>query len=333
LDEALSEKIRNYLTDRIEEIKEGTFVPSWDQFKDLPEFVGTYRSDFINARDEWFKQTFNMSSNKWYKQNFHMSLSKFSSRLVSNFSVEKNKKPGLIALMCVGILITYGGTMWTLGSIMSGGFVGPSASNTGLFILGSVMSVIGISIIVAYCVLSGRIKNEMQKKIDSMSQSDLAKMFDCPSSGNKSAVHLIKLVKDQILVKQSCPTLRPYGWTNKVRLLRIPLRLKDQCVSYFRDAVFRCFKCGQEATVDLVKFSGPWTLIKLSCPTHGNKLPTHKIWSTIFTEISNEGIATPKQVQPQPIPSEEKRFCRNCGEKYKDAYQKVCQNCGTERYI
>jgi len=301
LDEALSEKIRNYFTDKIEEIKEGTFVPSYDQVKDLAEFSGINRDPFIFARDEWFKQTFHMSSNKWYKQTFHMSLSEYSSRLASDLSEEdyvlklrkekkKNKKPGLIAFVCVvGILITWGGTALTLGSFMSSGFVGPSASNTSLFILGSVMLVIGISIIVAYCFLSGRIKNEMQKKIDSMSQSDLAKMFDCPSSGNKGAVHLIKLVKDQILVKQSCPTLNPYGWTSKVRLLRIPLRLKDQCVSYFRDAVFRCFKCGQEATVDHVKHSGPWTLIKLSCPTHGNKLPTYKIWSTVYSDISNEG--------------------------------------------
>ena len=42
----------------------------------------------------------------------------------------------------------------------------------------------------------------------------------------------------------------------------------------------KCCKCGQEATVDHVKFSGPWALIKLSCPTHGNKLHTHKIWSS-----------------------------------------------------
>jgi len=128
------------------------------------------------------------------------------------------------------------------------------------------------------------VKNVEQKKLDSMSQSDLAKMFDCPGSGNKGVVHLIKLVKDHILVKKSCPTLYPPS--NRVMLLKIPLRLKDQCIPYFRDAVFRCFKCGQEATVDHLKFSEPWTLIKLSCPTHGNKLPTHKIWSTVYSDIS-----------------------------------------------
>jgi len=203
----------------------------------------------------------------------------------------------------------------------------------GISYMPQIVCIVGGFILLIRSSIKFSVKNVRQKKLDSMSQSDLAKMFDCPSSGKKGAVHLIKLVKDQILVKQSCPTLAPYGWTSKVRLLRIPLRLKDQCVSHFRDAVFRCFKCGEEATVDQVKLSGPWTLIKLSCPTHGKKIPTHKIWSSVYSDISNEGIATPQQVQPQPIPSEEKWFCRNCGEKYKDAYQKVCQNCGLERYI
>jgi len=130
------------------------------------------------------------------------------------------------------------------------------------------------------------VKSKRHKKRDSMSQSDLAKMFDCPSSGNKGAVYLIKLVKDPILVKLKCPN-------HSGRRLRIPLRLKDQCVPYFQDAVFRCFKCGQESTVDIVKISGPWTLIKLSCPTHGNKLPYHKIWNTVYSDISNGVDATP----------------------------------------
>jgi len=156
-----------------------------------------------------------------------------------------------------------------------------------------IVCIVGGFILLIRSSIKFSVKNVRQKKLDSMSQSDLAKMFDCPSSGKKGAVHLIKLVKDQILVKQSCPTLAPDGWTSKVRHLRIPLRLKDQCVSHFRDAVFRCFKCGEEATVDQVKLSGPWTLIKLSCPTHGKKIPTHKIWSTIYSDISNGVDATP----------------------------------------
>ena len=167
-------------------------------------------------------------------------------------------------------------------------------------------------------------KSGRQMAIDSISQSDLDNMFTCRGCGSILTTFIIKLEKDQILVKQKCPT-------HAENVRRISLSLKDQCISHFQDTVFRCYRCGQVATVDRVKLSGPWTLITLSCPTHGNKLRTYKIWSTIFTEISNEGIAPPQQVQPQPIPSEKKRFCRNCGERFKDAYQKFCQNCGTER--
>jgi hypothetical protein len=51
LDEALSEKISNYFSEKIEEIKEGTLVPSYDQVKDLPEFSGINRDEFIIARN------------------------------------------------------------------------------------------------------------------------------------------------------------------------------------------------------------------------------------------------------------------------------------------
>ena len=155
--------------------------------------------------------------------------------------------------------------------------------STGLLYLATYLSLgVGILLMI-YSVITYVVKSERQKNLNSMSETDLVKMFECPVSGSKSAVQMIKLVKDQILVKQSCPP-------NKVRLLRIPLRLKDQSIPYFRDAIFRCFKCGQEAAVDFVKISGPWTLLTLSCPTHGYKQPTHKIWSLIYSDITNEKI-------------------------------------------
>jgi len=92
LDGTLSEKIRNYFSERIEEIKKGIFVPSYEQIKDLPEFSGINRDAFIIARNEWFKQTFHMNPNKWYKQNFHMNLTEFSSRLADSLSEKGNEK-------------------------------------------------------------------------------------------------------------------------------------------------------------------------------------------------------------------------------------------------
>ena len=150
----------------------------------------------------------------------------------------------------------------------------------------SIYIIVGGFILLIASSIKFSVKNVRQKKLDSMSQSDLAKMFTCPECGSIVATHLIKLEKDQILVKQNCRI-------HLVKVLRIPLRLKDQCISHFRDTVFRCYKCGQEATVDHLKFSEPWTLIKLSCPTHGNKIPTHKIWSTVYSNISNGVDAKP----------------------------------------
>ena len=150
----------------------------------------------------------------------------------------------------------------------------------------SIYTIVGGFILLIASSIKFSVKNVRQKKLDSMSQSDLAKMFTCPECGSIVATHLIKLEKDQILVKQNCRI-------HLVKVLRIPLRLKDQCISHFRDTVFRCYKCGQEATVDFVKLSGPWTLIKLSCPTHGNKIPTHKIWSSVYSDISKGVETTP----------------------------------------
>jgi hypothetical protein len=190
-------------------------------------------------------------------------------------------------------------------------------------------------LVVIPCLLGGLIvvigtpirynkRNERQKKLDSMVLSDVSKMFDCPKNGVKGAVKFIKLEKDQILVRHRCPI-------QGVRLLRIPIRFKDQCISHFRDTVFQCFKCGNESRIDHVKYSGPFTLVKLSCPTHGTDIPYHKIWSSIYDEISNEGINASQSVHSKLIPSEKIKFCPNCGEEFKEPDQRFCLNCSSER--
>ncbi|MHA2051922.1 MAG: hypothetical protein ACW986_20120 [Promethearchaeota archaeon] len=223
----------------------------------------------------------------------------------------------LIFLMVLGILgIIFGVLLllivpFSVWGIGSNGMIPFSILPGGIFL-------------VIYSLIKSKRRKKLEKIFDSMSQSDVSKMFDCPKNESKGVVKFIKLEKDQILVRHRCPI-------QGVRLLRIPIRFKDQCISHFRDTVFRCFKCGEESTIDHVKYSGPFTLVNLSCPTHGTNLPYHKIWNSIYTEISNEEIPAPQSAQTQPIPSEKIKFCPNCGEKFQGEDQIVCPNCGSER--
>ncbi len=63
------ENIRNYFSDRIKEIEDGVYVPTYEQVKGLPEFNEVNRENFRNAR------------RKWYLYNFGMSFVKFNAQL------------------------------------------------------------------------------------------------------------------------------------------------------------------------------------------------------------------------------------------------------------
>jgi len=43
MDKSSIVKLRNYFSDRIEEIKDGSYVPTYEQIKELPEFSGINR--------------------------------------------------------------------------------------------------------------------------------------------------------------------------------------------------------------------------------------------------------------------------------------------------
>jgi len=164
-----------------------------------------------------------------------------------------------------------------------------------------------------------------------MTQQDYSKIFSCPRCGAMGAIYVLKVAGNKMVVKQRCPI---HGG----RSFNIPTMQKDLFLPYIKDSIFRCYKCGQEAKVDFLKVKGPWTLIKCDCPTHGKNLPTQKIWTSIYNEISAPSLqepATPPlesvetQTEAEPSPSEEKKFCPNCGEPI-TGEENFCGACGSK---
>jgi transcription elongation factor Elf1 len=152
------------------------------------------------------------------------------------------------------------------------------------------------------------------------------KMFSCPKCGSIGAIYVAKVAGNYIVIKQRCPI---HGG----RSFKIPLMEKDNFIHLIRDGVFRCYKCGQEAIVSFMKPSGPWALIKCSCPIHG-RMPIQKIWSSIYTEISSMVVVPSQPTQPHPVkqystPSEEKGFCPNCGSQL-EGTERYCRTCGSK---
>ena len=127
-----------------------------------------------------------------------------------------------------------------------------------------------------------------------MTQPDFSKMFSCPRCGTMGAIYFLKVAGNNMIIKQRCPI---HGG----RSYKVPLVQKDISIPYIRDAVYKCYKCGQEVSVDQIKASGPWTLIRGACPNHGNKLPFQKIWNSVYAEISSKAVMTPQPEPAQPI--------------------------------
>ncbi len=155
-----------------------------------------------------------------------------------------------------------------------------------------------------------------------MALSEESKLFSCPKCGTIGTIFFLKVDGNNIIVKQKCPK-------HGERSFNIPLLKKDSYIPQFTNGIFRCYKCGQESTVENKKASGPWMLVKCACPTHGNKLPLQRIWSTIYIDISSKEAPKPQTAQPQPIQLDEKKFCPNCGTLMKGV-EEICDACGSK---
>ncbi|MHA2280468.1 MAG: zinc-ribbon domain-containing protein [Promethearchaeota archaeon] len=154
-----------------------------------------------------------------------------------------------------------------------------------------------------------------------MVDQDYSQLFSCPKCGMIGSIFFLKVVGNKVIIKQRCPK---HGG----RSFKVPLMEKENYNHLIRDRIFRCNKCGQEAIVNFLKLSGPWTLIKCSCPTHGT-MPIQKIWSSMYTEISTKGVMEQQPPQAQPVETDEKMFCSSCGAAIKST-EKFCGNCGVE---
>ncbi|MFX0143749.1 MAG: hypothetical protein ACFE9C_06710 [Candidatus Hodarchaeota archaeon] len=155
-----------------------------------------------------------------------------------------------------------------------------------------------------------------------MAQSEDNKLFSCPKCGNKGTILFLKAVGKKILIRQKCPR---HGDRN----FKVPLMKKNLFIPHFRDGIFQCPNCGKETTIESAKPSGPWMLVKCVCPTHGNKLPLQRIWSTIYIDLSNKEFPTLQVVEQLNNQNIERKFCSNCKTPIKGR-GKYCDTCGAQ---
>ena len=168
-----------------------------------------------------------------------------------------------------------------------------------------------------------------------MTYPDYGQLLICPRCGNIGAIILLKVAGMTIVIKQKCPS-------HGTRVIKFPFMQKDYLIPHIRDAVFRCFKCGQPASVGLTKIQGPWTLIKCNCPTHGTNLPYQKIWSSMYIEIAGQipivqefvkpEIQQPEFKRPEKVQLEQTEFIQSKSEQQKSNLEnekKFCPNCGS----
>lgn len=152
--------------------------------------------------------------------------------------------------------------------------------------------------------------------------SEDEKLFNCSKCGTPGAIFFLKVEGNNIYIKYKCPK-------HGEKLIKIPLLQKNQFIASIRKGFFRCHKCGQETTVQSIKTSGPWMLVKSICPTHGNKLPLQRIWSTIYVDISNIDVPTPEPKEPENNQIVKRKLCPNCRTPI-NGTDKYCDACGAE---
>ena len=160
-------KLRNYFSDRIKEIKDGSYVPTYEQIKELPEFSGIKRETFRIARKRWYSQHFRMTSIKFSErlENIkagYISENKFAARLENikggYISEEEYDKEPIRGNRKSGFCISIIGAFFIMYGLLMGGVTGWNPSYVGgyfayVYILGVpgiILLVIGLILVILY---------------------------------------------------------------------------------------------------------------------------------------------------------------------------------------
>jgi len=176
--------------------------------------------------------------------------------------------------------------------------------------------------------------------------------FRCTKCQKRGAIFLLKVNNNQIIIKQRCPQ-------HGAKSFKVPLTKLADYIEFIKDSMFRCYKCGEKTTLQNIKFSGPWALLKGYCPTHKDGLPVQKIWSAIYitaTEIDignikniiisenqeeyqhkenninnyhSKSLGNTKNVSNPESSIPEIKFCVNCGTKIRGE-ERYCSVCGSK---
>ena len=172
-----------------------------------------------------------------------------------------------------------------------------------------------------------------------MLKNDYDKLFGCQECGRPTSIYLIKNSGSKVIIKHRCPEHGGDKFT-------VPFEDKNLYLDLIHNGIYRCFECGQQASLYSVEFTGPWALLSCYCPTHGADVKTQKIWSSFFLELQNQGSISDmskqesiKELTPEPEsqneepepPSEqeEKLTCPNCGVEL-HGNEKFCGSCGMD---
>jgi len=151
MDKSLGEKIKNYFSDRIEEIQDGTFIPHYERFVNLPEFSGINRRTFKIARNEWYLQHFSMPFVKFTARS--EKIKKIMDKEIEYKKQLKGKRNNGLCFLIPGAIIF----IWALYFGISANWPGSMAAIAWVYGIpfGIILMVIGI-ILIKYNSIKGK---------------------------------------------------------------------------------------------------------------------------------------------------------------------------------